>query len=68
MTTSYFTFGQTHAHVVAGKVYDKDSVVMITAENPRDVIFTIFGDKWAMQYDQFPDISLFPRGIVNLPY
>lgn len=65
MRTSYFTFGQVHVHSVNGRTFDKDTVVKITAENPRDVMFEHFGAKWSMEYDQPPDMSLFAE-IVEL--
>lgn len=63
MKTSYFTFGQSHAHNVGGFTYDKDIVVKITAENPRKVMFKTFGDKWCFEYDKEPDMKYFHRGI-----
>lgn len=66
MTTSYFTFGQSHAHAVDGITYDKDCVVAITAEDPRAEMFRLFGAKWAMQYDEPPDLKHFPRGIFTI--
>lgn len=64
LKTAYFTFGQCHHHVIDGTVYDKDSVVKITAPEPREKMFELFGPKWAMQYDDSPDLRHFPRGIV----
>jgi hypothetical protein len=66
MTTSYFTFGQGHVHSVDGFTYDKDIVVKITAEDPREVMFATFGRTWAMQYDKPPRMEYFPRGIKEL--
>lgn len=67
MKKAWFTFGQTHAHSVNGITFDKDCVVEIEAEEPRDKMFDTFGVKWAMQYDQPPDMRHFPRGIIKLP-
>jgi len=64
--THYFSFGQTHAHSVAGFTYDKDVIVEIEAENPRDVMFETFGDKWGFEYISKPNMSFFPRGIKKL--
>jgi uncharacterized protein YegJ (DUF2314 family) len=50
MTTSYFTFGQDHAHRVGDFTYDKDVIVKVTANDPRAVMFATFGRKWSMQY------------------
>lgn len=65
MQTSYFTFGQTHVHSVNGHTFDKDTVVKITAEDPREVMFKHFGAKWSMQYDKQPNMLLF-KEIVEL--
>lgn len=69
MKTQYFTFGQAHVHSIGGITFDKDTIVAITADNPREIMFNTFGPKWAMQYDgdELPDLDLFPRGIVELP-
>jgi hypothetical protein len=64
--TAWFTFGQDHVHVVARQRFDKDTVVMITADDPREVMFKTFGEKWAMQYDTEPDMSFYPKGILTL--
>jgi hypothetical protein len=66
MTTNYFTFGFGHVHEVNGFIYDKDIVVKITADDPRQKMFDTFGRKWAMQYDTPPDMNYFPRGIKEL--
>lgn len=66
MTTSYFTFGQSHAHAHCGFTFDKDVVVKITAENPRAVMFSCFGNKWAMEYSERPNMAYFPTGIIRL--
>ena len=64
--TAWFTFGQSHVHSIGGFTYDKDIVVEITAENPREEMFRVFGDKWAMQYDSKPNMSFYPRGIKKI--
>jgi hypothetical protein len=66
METAYFTFGQIHVHSVNGKTFDKDCVVKITAEDARQTMFDTFGRKWAMQYDDVPDLRHFPRGVIEL--
>jgi len=63
MKTSYFTFGQSHVHRINGQLYDKDIVVKITATEPRELMVKHFGERWAMEYDKCPDLSLFPRGV-----
>jgi hypothetical protein len=66
MKTSWFTFGQSHAHSVNGRTFDKDTVVKITADDPRKVMFEHFGNKWGHEYDREPDMTLFDE-IVELP-
>ena len=38
MKTRYFSFGQTHTHSFNGHTLDKDCIVKITAENPREIM------------------------------
>lgn len=59
--TLYFTFGQCHRHFINGTVFDKDTVVQITAPDPREVMCKHFGTKWAMEYAERPDPALFPH-------
>lgn len=69
MKTSWFTFGQVHVHSVNGVTFDKDIVVEITAEDPRQVMVDTFGLTWGMEYYNPPDnefMELFPRGIYKL--
>jgi hypothetical protein len=70
MPTNYFTFGFGHVHEVGGFTYDKDVVVKITADDPRQVMFDTFGRKWAMQYEPkeitATFMKYFPRGIKEL--
>lgn len=67
MKTSHFTFGQSHIHRIGGVVYDKDVVLRITAEDPRAVMFSTSDRRWSMEYDTPPNLSHFPRGILNYP-
>lgn len=64
--TAWFTFGQTHIHLVDGVLFDRDCVVKITSPDPRATMFEKFGQQWGMQYDEEPDMSYFPRGIFEL--
>ncbi|MDR0912141.1 MAG: hypothetical protein LBM96_06025 [Methanobrevibacter sp.] len=69
MNTSYFTFGQDHVHKCGNATLDKDCIVKIEAEDPREEMFRLFGSKWAMQYDesQLEDIiKYYPRGVFDL--
>ena len=65
-TKSYFTFGQNHIHSCNGTTLDKDIVLCIEDANPRERMFRLFGPKWAMQYDECPDLDLYPRGVYYL--
>jgi len=67
--TWWFTFGQIHVHSLMGFTFDKDVVVEIDAVDAkasRTKIFDFFGSKWARQYNEKPDLNLFPRGIKKL--
>lgn len=68
LTTHYFTFGQTHVHSVNGKTFDKDCVVKVTADSPRDIMFITFGRKWSMEYDSIEQVGIefYPRGVIEL--
>ena len=66
MRTSYFTLGQSHVYRFNGQNLDRDCVIKITAENPRDVMIEYFGLEWAFEYDERPEMRYFPRGIYNL--
>jgi len=67
-TTSYFTFGHGHRHVINDVVYDHNVIVRVTAPDPRAVMFKYFGSKWAFEYDESapPKLHHFPRGIITL--
>lgn len=67
LLTRWFTFGQSHAHRVNGKTFDCDCVVKITHLEPRQEMCRNFGTKWAMEYEEEPDIEwFFPRGVIEL--
>ena len=66
MKTSYFTFGQSHVHSLNGFTFDKDIIVKINAKDPRNEMVYYFGDRWAMEYSLPPDLTHFPRGIIDL--
>lgn len=65
--TAWFTFGQAHRHNINGTIFDKDTVVEITAVDPRQVMFDTFKNKWSMHYDEPPDMQHFHKGIIKLP-
>jgi hypothetical protein len=64
--TSWFTFGQIHVHSIDGKTFDRNCVVKITAPDPRSQMVTYFGVKWAMEYQECPDLAYYPRGVIEL--
>ena len=68
MKTSYFTFGQDHAHRIPNITLDKDIVIKITDDNPRKVMFDYFGAKWSQEYDNVESIHMeyYSRGIYDL--
>lgn len=69
MNTQYFTFGQSHVHSVNNFTWDKDVICKITADDPREVMFAAFGEKWSMQYNESKLEELlkyFPRGVKEL--
>ena len=66
MRTSYFTLGQSHVYRLNGQTLDRDCVIKITAEDPRDVMVEHFGLGWAFEYDECPEMRYFPRGVYNL--
>lgn len=63
---AYFTFGQCHTHSYNGMTLDKDCVVEITADDPREVMHELFGVKWSMQYDDPPNRKTFPGRWVSI--
>lgn len=71
----YVTFGQAHEHHVEGVCLDKDCVGMFEHpedENPRDVLFSLFGPKWCFEYNEnefnlHVNMKYFPRGVVRIP-
>lgn len=68
MKTSYFSFGQAHAHSVNNTTFDRDCIVKITAPVPRDVMTQHFGKQWAFEYDELPDMKYYPRGVFELAF
>lgn len=66
MKTMYFTFGQNHIHYYGDKILNKDTVVKITAIDPLEVMFKTFGGKWSRDFDSPPDMSFYPKGIIEI--
>lgn len=65
MRTCFYTFGQGHSHALGDKFFDKDSVLKITAEDPRSVMISLFKLKWCGEYpeDDPPTWRLYHRGV-----
>lgn len=68
MKTAYFTFGQNHVHRHNNTTLDHNIVVKITAADPRERMFELFGPKWSMQYDDLESLHLefYPRGVFEI--
>ena len=68
--TTYVTFGQGHVHRVNGKTFDKDCVAVLdsdSAEEGRERAFAIFNGVFCFEYYETPpDMSYFPRGLINV--
>lgn len=56
--TSWFSFGHNHVHEIDGQLFDHDTIVRISASDPRAVMVAMFGQKWAFEYDHPPDHPL----------
>jgi hypothetical protein len=68
MQEFFFTCGQSHVHQIGGgKVWDKDSVLQVNAENEdlaRKKVFDMFGPKWSMSYTKETiSMEYYPKGI-----
>lgn len=62
----YFTFGQNHIHPLTGESM-KDYYIKLkgTYNSTREIMLSIFGLKWSMQYNEkdfLPNLSIFPKG------
>ena len=70
MNNYYISFGQSHVHWIAGKLFDKDCLCLIKAithKEAREIAFREFGQKWGTSYtDDTVDFSYFPRGVIKL--
>lgn len=73
---TYITFGQIHRHEVKGKVFDKDTVGVIEAEDEgkaREIAFQHFGPEFMTTYsekhwNEETQLHWFPKGYVNLNF
>ena len=69
MKKFYISFGQSHAHAIAGKTFDKDCIAVLEAENSvraHDKAMEVFKQKFCFVYDHVPDMSYFPRGLIKI--
>lgn len=66
----YVSFGHGHNHILNNKIFNKNCVCEIVAENlehAREIAFKFFGAKWCWIYCEHEvKIKLFSRGIVKL--
>lgn len=65
----YISFGQSHTHSISGRTIDKDNIVVIEAANYKkanEYAHAVFDKKFCMIYEKEPDMSYFPRGLINL--
>lgn len=47
---AYFTFGYDHIHMIGEKTLDRDTVVRVEHESPRDEMMRVFGSRWSDEY------------------
>lgn len=66
----YFSLGQQHTKILPTKkgvtTLDRNTLIKITAVDPRAEMFRIFGDEWSEEYEELPDMQYFPRGIFDI--
>jgi len=69
MKKYYFTCGQSHSHLLAGRyTWDKDSMICVEAKTKDaaiDFIMGKFGTQWAMCYDTPVSKEYAPNGIIK---
>ena len=67
----YISFGQAHTHSINGQTFDKDSLMLVDADdeiNARLYVNAITGGRWSSIYypDELPKLlHYFPRGVLN---
>lgn len=64
--TAWFTFGYGHTHSFNGRTLDRNTVVKITAPDPRKRMFELFGAQWAMEYEQEPQMKRY-KEVIEIP-
>lgn len=70
---SFFTLGQKHEHDIPGlRKMDRNTVVkMITRGlscSPREAMIELCGREWSREFDEKPDMSFYPGGVVRVDY
>ena len=58
LQTSWFSFGFNHVHEIDGQLFDRNTIVKITAPDPRVVMVAVFGQRWGFEYTSPPDHPL----------
>lgn len=69
MKKFYVSFGQIHTHIMGDQMFDRDCIAEIRSESREEAhekAFELFGYRWSMLYDNIPDMSYFPRGIIEI--
>lgn len=64
--TRWYSFGHGHEHKFKEITLDVNILVEITDVNPRQVMVDLFGDEWAFEYRELPQMKYFPRGIMYI--
>ena len=65
----YISFGQAHTHAISGHTIDKDCIVVLEADSKAAAhqrAMDTFDKIFHRVYEEEPDMSLFPRGLIYL--
>ena len=69
MPKFYITLGQAHKHLIDHKIWDKDSVLEIKAEDvgkAENYAFENIGKSWCMcTSEEEHDPSFYPKGVIK---
>lgn len=69
MKEFYISFGQLHAHSISGITFDKNCIAIIKADTHNEahrIAIDIFKGVFAFVYDEMPDMSFFPKGLIEI--
>lgn len=69
MQKYYFSFGQAHKHRIGDKLFDKDVIAVVEAEDASAAsvrMHEVFGTKWGSLYHKEPTMSYYHRGFLKL--